>query len=124
MKSTKIIYWIFTILLLLIMLPGAVMDVINSQNVVDFMHVKLGYPNYVAPFLGVAKILGCVAILIPGLPKVKEWAYAGLVFDISGALYSGIAAGFAVKDWGMLVLFLGIVIAAYVYYRKKLNMAN
>jgi hypothetical protein len=53
----------------------------------------LGYPTYLLPFIGIAKILGVVAVLVPGFPRLKEWAYAGLVFDLTGALYSHISVG-------------------------------
>jgi DoxX-like family len=53
----------------------------------------LGYPFYLIAFLGVAKLLGVVTTLIPGFPRPKEWAYAGFVFDLAGAMYSGISVG-------------------------------
>ena len=80
------------------------------------------YPNYIIPFLGVAKVLGAIAILIPGYPRLKEWAYAGLLFDLVGATYSlimtdGIQPGMA----GMLI-FLGLFLLSYTWYRKRERM--
>jgi uncharacterized membrane protein YphA (DoxX/SURF4 family) len=59
-----------------------------TQESIDFMNKGLGYPVYFIPFTGVAKVLGIIAILIPGFPRIKEWAYAGLFFDLIGAIYS------------------------------------
>ena len=57
------------------------------------MHEGLGYPFYLIPFVGVAKVLGIIAILIPGFPGIKEWAYAGLFFDLVGATFSIYSSG-------------------------------
>jgi uncharacterized membrane protein YphA (DoxX/SURF4 family) len=65
----------------------AVPDALMSADAVKFMD-QLGYPHYFIPFIGVAKILGCIAIAIPGYYRIKEWAYAGLFFDLAGAIYS------------------------------------
>jgi hypothetical protein len=56
------------------------------------IHDQLGYPTYFVPYIGFVKLLGCIALLIPGLNKIKEWAYAGLFFDLISSIYSGIAA--------------------------------
>jgi len=78
----------------------------------------LGYPKYFTPFIGVAKILGVIAILIPAFPRIKEWAYAGLAFDLIGALYSNIANGDAnVKMLFMLVWVVPFIVS-YVYYHR------
>jgi hypothetical protein len=83
------------------------------------MHEGLGYPLYFIPFIGVAKILGVAAMLIPGYPRVKEWAYAGLLFDLSGATYSIITSGQPAANWIFMVLPLGVGVCAYIFYRKK-----
>ena len=57
------------------------------------MFRHLGYPTYLLPFVGTAKILGVAAVLFPGFGRVKEWAYAGLVFDLTGALHSHLSVG-------------------------------
>src|SRR5215212_11317403 len=99
MKKTKILYWIFTSLFACMMLFSAIPDVLSNPLAVQGMHDGLGYPLYFIPFIGVAKVLGVIAILIPGFPRIKEWAYAGLVFDLVGATYSIIAAGKPAGDW-------------------------
>ena len=117
MKKTKTIYWIFTCLFAALMLVSAIPDVLNVPGAVTFM-THLGYPKYFTPFIGVAKILGVIAILIPAFPRIKEWAYAGLAFDLIGALYSNIANGDAnVKMLFMLVWVVPFIVS-YVYYHR------
>ncbi|WP_341839675.1 DoxX family protein [Chitinophaga caseinilytica] len=91
-KSSKIIYWIATIWLALGMLSGGIMQLIQYKDSVQgIMH--LGYPAYFVSLLGVWKILGVVALLVPGFPVVKEWAYAGFFFAMSGAVISHVISG-------------------------------
>jgi hypothetical protein len=120
MKKTKVIYWIFTALFAAFMLLTAVPDVLMSDDAVKFMD-HLGYPRYFTPFIGWAKILGAAAILVPGFPRIKEWAYAGLFFDLIGATYSQIATdGLMLPILFMLVPFiLGAI--SYVYHHKRLR---
>ena len=88
MKKINIIYWISTILLALLMLSSAIPSIINGPDSIKIMTTHLGYPLYFTPFLGVAKLLGVIALFVPGFPKIREWAYAGFTFDLIGALYS------------------------------------
>jgi DoxX-like family len=74
----------------------------------------LGYPTYLLPFIGIAKILGVVAVLVPGFPRLKEWAYAGLVFDLTGALYSHISVGDSPANLAFPVIGLLLVIGSYL----------
>src|SRR4029453_4481361 len=87
MKHSMRFYWIVTGLMAAFMLMASVPDVLQIPQAVEvFTH--LGYPTYLLPFPGAAKTLGVVTVLIPGFRRLKEWAYAGLVFDLIGALYS------------------------------------
>jgi di/tricarboxylate transporter len=117
MKKTKTIYWIVTIIFSLFMAFTAIPDVMLTPEAVTFMK-KLGYPDYFTVFIGVAKILGCIAIIIPGYYRVKEWAYAGLFFDLIGAIYSIIFTHGV--DASLLFMALPVVIGAlsYIYYHK------
>lgn len=63
-----------------------------TQQVIQLIHNSLGYPVYFIQFISIAKLLGVIIILIPGSGRIKDWAYAGLFFDLAGAIYSGIAA--------------------------------
>ena len=125
MKKTKIIYWIFTGLFAALMLFSAVPDAMVSADAVQFM-TFLGYPKYFIPFIGAAKIIGVIAILLPVPPRLKEWAYAGLAFDLIGAIYSAIAATLAAGmklDPKMALMLIWVVpgIVSYVYYHKMIR---
>ncbi len=90
MKKTKIFYWTVTGLFSALLLLSAIPDILSVPEAKTFM-AHLGYPGYILPFLGVAKALGVIAILVPGFPRIKEWAYAGIFFDLLGATYSQIS---------------------------------
>jgi hypothetical protein len=121
MKKINILYWVFTGLFGAVMLFSAIPDIIVVPDAVAFVTDKLGYPKYIIPFLGVAKTLGVIAILIPGFPRIKEWAYAGLFIDLVGATYSNICVdGFQPGMAGMIVFF-GLGALSYIYYHKKLS---
>lgn len=119
MKKLSIFYWITTGLILFFLLPGSVMNIMKTPDWVEVFK-QLGYPEYLLPFLGVAKLCGCVAIVLPQTRRLKEWAYAGIVFDLVGAVYSGLmVSGF---EPPMLIMFfaLGIVLASYFLWHKRL----
>ena len=118
MKALRITYWIVTGLLAAFMLLGAITDVINGPDVMAFFK-HLNYPGYFAQFIGTLKILGIIGILIPGYPKVREWAYAGLTFDVTGALYSHISNGDGPEIYFPALLGLLLVITSYVLYYKN-----
>ena len=119
MKKTNIIYWTFTGIFAALMAFSAIPDVLNSPDAVKFMSA-LGYPAYFTPFIGVAKLLGCLALLIPVSPRLKEWAYAGLAFDLLGAIYSQLAAfPFSPAMVFMLAWILPGLIS-YIFFHKRL----
>ena len=94
-KRNKIIYWIATLWLALGMLvvgTGQLFKMKAGQGGVD-MITHLGYPIYLLTLLGIWKVLGVLAVLIPKFPLLKEWAYAGFFFVMSGAIFSHIAIG-------------------------------
>lgn len=124
MKKTKIAYWIFTVLFVFMMAGSAIPDIMMHPMAVKGMHDDLGYPVYFIPFIGIVKVLGVIAILVPGFPRVKEWAYAGLVFDLIGATFSIIAIGKPVSDWAPMVLPIGLAIASYSLYHKLRKEKN
>jgi uncharacterized membrane protein YphA (DoxX/SURF4 family) len=113
----KIAYWIVTILMSAFMLMASIPDVLRMPEAVQIFE-HLGYPAYLIPFIGVAKILAVVAILFPGFPRLKEWAYAGLVFDLIGAFYSHTSVGDPPSMWVWSVVALVLVSASYFLYRK------
>jgi hypothetical protein len=120
MKQTNILYWIFTGLFGGFMLFSAIPDIISTEEAVAMVSDGLGYPKYIIPFLGVAKFLGVVAILIPGFPRIKEWAYAGVFFDRIGATYSAISAGGFDPMMLVMIVPFGLGALSYIYYHKRM----
>jgi uncharacterized membrane protein YphA (DoxX/SURF4 family) len=111
-KASKIIYWIATVWLALGMFSTGIVQVLKVKSEVDFI-THMGYPDYLLTILGVWKMLGVVAILIPKFPLLKEWAYAGFFFVMSGAIYSHIASGYMVKVVPALLLLALTVLSWY-----------
>lgn len=91
-KRNKIIYWIATALLCLGMLGSGIAQIIRAKEMVGIIQ-HLGYPLYMMTILGVWKMLAIIAILMPGFKLIKEWAYAGLFFTLTGALISHLVMG-------------------------------
>ncbi|MBC7904957.1 MAG: DoxX family protein [Gemmatimonadaceae bacterium] len=117
MKKTKVLYWIFTGLFLFVMLGSAIPDILVMDMAVQGFK-EMGLPVALVPFLGVAKALGVIAILVRGFPLVKEWAYAGLIFDLVGATYLVAAAGKPFSMWAPMLIFIGLGFASYYFYHK------
>jgi uncharacterized membrane protein YphA (DoxX/SURF4 family) len=117
MKKTKFLYWLTTGIFAAFMLLSAFPDIMVVPDAVTFM-THLGYPHYFIPFIGVAKLLGVIAILVPGFPRLKEWAYAGFAFDLIGATYSQLSTdGFQPAVFVML-LPLAFLVLSYVLQSK------
>ena len=121
-KSTNIIYWVSTIIFSALMIFSASGGIQPSAQAIQILHDGMGYPIYFIQFISVAKLIGCIAILTPGLKRIKEWAYAGLFFDLAGAVYSGIAAAGTFDP--MILTMLGWIIPgvlSYYFWHKKIN---
>ncbi|HTL07334.1 MAG TPA: DoxX family protein [Chitinophagaceae bacterium] len=118
MKKTNILYWICTALFSLMMIGSALPDLVSAQLAVEGFR-QIGMPAYLLPFLGLAKILGTIAVLLPVHPRLKEWAYAGLVFDLLGATWSIYASGQPVPNWAFMALPLALAAASYFLYHKR-----
>lgn len=114
-KRNKIIYWAATLWLALGMVSTGIVQLIKMQAEVDMMQ-RLGYPIYFLTIIGVWKILGVVAVLVPKFPLVKEWAYAGFFFLMSGAIISHIAVADAAKEFFGPSLLLVLTIVSW-YFR-------
>ncbi len=91
-KRKRIIYWVATIWLALGMASTGIVQLLGVQTEVDFV-THLGYPAYFVTILGVWKLAGVVVVLVPGVALLKEWAYAGFFFTVSGAIMSHMAVG-------------------------------
>ncbi len=112
-KRNKIIYWVATLWLALGMLSSGIVQLIHlDEEAKLFEH--LGYPLYFLTILGIWKILGVTAVLIPKFPPLKEWTYAGFFFAMSGAVISHIAVGDALlESFGPLLLIILTVVSWY-----------
>jgi uncharacterized membrane protein YphA (DoxX/SURF4 family) len=114
-KRNKIIYWISTIWLALGMLSTGIVQLIKLKEEADMM-THLGYPLYFLTILGIWKILGVLAVLIPKFPLLKEWAYAGFFFAMSGAVFSHFACGDEGKDFFGPILLIVLTVVSW-YFR-------
>ena len=115
--------WVVTGLMAALMLLAAVPDVLQVPEAMTvFKH--LGYPPYLLLFLGTAKILGVAVVLIPGVPRLKEWAFAGLTFDLTGALYSHLSVGDPARVWMTPAVGLALMAGAYIAYRTRPGRAD
>jgi hypothetical protein len=114
-KRNKIIYWVFTLWLALGMLSTGTVQLMQMKEEVDNMK-HLGYPIYFLTIIGTWKFLGVAAVLIPKAPLLKEWAYAGFVFAMSGAAISRVAMGDPVKEILPSLLLLTLTVISW-YFR-------
>ena len=119
-KTTNTVYWISTIIFAALMIFSAASGLKPTDDAIKLMHDGLGYPVYFIQFISVAKLLGAITILIPGLNILKEWAYAGLFFDLAGAIYSGVASSgmFDPMMLGMLAWIIPGVLSYYFWHKK------
>lgn len=121
-KKNNIIYWVATIWLSLGMVSTGIVQIIQLEE--EALKMKaLGYPMYFLTIIGVWKILGVLAILVPKFPLVKEWAYAGFFFVMSGAVFTHLAVGDSIAEYFGPVLLLVLTIISW-YFRptqRKLN---
>lgn len=122
MKTTNILYWVFTVIFSGLMIFSSVGGFGPNEQVTEIFHKGLGYPIYFIQFISYAKVVGAIAILIPGLKTIKEWAYAGMFFDLAGAVYSGVAVS-GKFDPLMLTMLFWIVpgILSYIFWSKKMK---
>ena len=121
MKKNNIAYWIITGIFAAYMLFTAIPNVMVNEDSVNLITGFLGYPKYFIPFIGIAKIVGSIAILVPSFKKIKEWAYAGLFFDLVSATYSIIAVG--QLNWQIIFMILPIIVLfiSYFLWHKKIS---
>ena len=123
MKARLWIGWVVTGLMAALMLLSAAPDVLRIPGAVAvFKH--LGYPPYLLVLLGTAKILGVAAVLSPGLSRLKEWAFAGLTFDLTGALYSHLSVGDPASVWMPAAIGLALMAGSYIAYRTRPGRAD
>ncbi len=119
-KSTKIIFWTATIIIALMEAVMPMSTWIFAPQYMTFGTKALGYPDYFAYSLTIAKVLGVIAITYPKTPaKVKEWAYAGLSFTL---IFAFLSHSFVDRNIGYMLMplfFLGILAVSYIYKDKN-----
>lgn len=113
MKTEKIGYWAATGLVALAFAFGGALDLARTPEVEAGL-ARLGYPAYLATILGIWKVLGAIAIVVPRFPRLKEWAYAGMVFDLTGAAASHAAVGDPASNVVVPLVLLALVAASWV----------
>lgn len=123
MKKINIFYWICTGILIPAIGIGSIFGIVPNEDSLKVFS-SLGYPAYIVPFLSVAKLLGLIVIFIPKYPRLKEWAYAGVAFDVIGATYSIIALGSPLTHIIFPVLALLFLFGSYFLYHKKLSQQS
>ena len=114
-KRDKIIYWIATLWLALGMTVTGIVQVLKIPSEIEFI-LQMGYPVYFLTILGAWKILGVIAILLPKFPLLKEWAYAGFFFAMSGAVFSHMATGSEASEYFGPILLLILMVTSW-YFR-------
>jgi DoxX-like family len=109
MKPKSISYWITTGLLAFLIGGGGVSQALHMPwNVEGAVHI-LGYPAYFLTIIGIWKVLGAIAILVPRYPRLKEWAYAGIFFDLTGAAWSHVETGDVGAYWWHVIATLALM---------------
>ncbi|MES2780273.1 MAG: DoxX family protein [Bacteroidota bacterium] len=121
MKKLNIYYWIFTGLFGLMMLFSGIQHIMATPESVDLICKQLKYPEYIVVFLGVVKVLGVIGILIPGYPRVTEWAYAGLFYDLILATVSIYLMGTPFLMCLPMLVFIVPGMLSYIFYHKRLK---
>jgi uncharacterized membrane protein YphA (DoxX/SURF4 family) len=124
-KRNKIIYWVATVWLSLGMVSTGIVQIMKMQEEIQNF-TSLGYPDYLMTIIGCWKILGVVAILLPRYPLIKEWAYAGFFFAMTGAVASHLISGHGFKEnFGpMLLLVLTVVSWYFRPEERKVTLAR
>lgn len=105
-------YWTATAVIAAEFAAGGVSDIFHLPPFGPAL-LQLGYPAYVGVILGTWKLLGTAAVLAPGLPRLKEWAYAGMIFDLTGAAASYLASGGGAGDLAVPLAFIVFVVASW-----------
>jgi uncharacterized membrane protein YphA (DoxX/SURF4 family) len=117
-RTRLVWYWIATSLIALEMVTGGIWDLVRTAYVRGLMD-HLGYPEYMLSILGIWKVLGAIAILAPRFPRLKEWAYAGMIFDLTGA-----AASHAICREGVSQFVVTLILSLIVFASWALRPAS
>jgi len=120
MKKTIIIHRILTGLLIVFFGLGSIPDILKVPDaVILFKHLNL--PAYLLPFLGTAKLLGCLTLLLPKYARLKEWVYAGLTFDLLGATFCSLSSGDSPLLVSPMLIGFALIAGSYIFFHKRLT---
>src|SRR4051812_24314220 len=119
----NIAYWVVTVFGPASFVIGGILNLTQNAQVVATMQ-HLGYPLYFASLLGAWKLLGAVVIAAPGVPRLKEWAYAGFFFDLTAAAISRAAVGDSASDIAAPLVFLALVMASWALRPASRTLAT
>ena len=122
-KIKNIAYWVTTIFGPASFVIGGVLNLTQAEQVVSVLN-HLGYPAYFASILGMWKLLGAIAVVIPRFPRLKEWAYAGFFFDLTAAAVSRAAVGDSAADIVAPLVFLALVLASWALRPASRTLAG
>ena len=122
-KRNRIIYWIATLWLSLGMTATGMVQLLQNKEEAA-MFSRLGYPMYLLIIIGVWKLLGVIAVLVPKFPLVKEWAYAGFFFLMSGAICSHLVLGDSIKDLFPSILLLTLTLVSWYFRPASRTLAG
>ena len=129
MKTLNIIYWVSTGLFALFMGMSGFEHLLMTEGAIKLITTDLGFPQYIIPFLGAGKVLGAAGILLPVGTRLREWAYAGLFFDLIGAIYSMVAYS-AIAGMGFDPMLLTLLVPfalmglSYGAHHRRLQLAG
>ncbi len=105
-------YWLATLPVVAELGLGGIWDITRIPYVRDLV-THLGYPSYFLVLLGTWKVLGAIALIIPGRPLLKEWAYAGAFFVYTGAIVSHLTKGYDVGEVGLLAIMTALTVLSW-----------
>lgn len=118
-KTINILYRTITGMFCAMMGFSGVMNAIVAPGSPELIVDHLHYPHYFISYVGVWKVLGAIALIVPGFPRVKEWAYFGFFLDLFSAVYSMIAMGDPVATWAPIIIGLVLLFASYFLYHQR-----
>jgi uncharacterized membrane protein YphA (DoxX/SURF4 family) len=124
MQRSNVVYWAVTVVFAALMIVSAVPDIMRVPEAVEMVEHHLGYPPYFLSYLGVWKLLGALVVVQPRFPRLKEWAFAGLTFDLISAMYSSHAVGDPFTKWAPIAIGLLLLAAAYVLHHRRLEKST
>jgi hypothetical protein len=112
-RSRTIAYWVTTVIIAAELAVGGVWDILRTEYAREVLEQQLGYPAYFSVIMGVWKVPGAVALLVPRFPRLKEWAYAGATFTYTGAAASHLAEGDGAGALVAPIIFAAIALASW-----------